>query len=436
MQLPDVGHDDFLLFPSFSNSQAATPAPVVGEVTQFSYFIEHIEAPFICPVDTTNWMRVKRYAVELARQSPVAAAAIICVEALYEAETLGQDTTRAMSLYHVAKAQHGAMLETEGQNLESTLVVTLLLCCFEIVAQQETVSITMKAEGLFVEFLRRWTVMRPWSPIASRIETWLKVLHVKALHLGGRGLLSVKVNQILSSAEPGPTPSLIQFDMEPSPVDVLYDCLSSQLFEFWLGLQEVGKQLCGLNRHHRSRGSPADELEVDQLALQVRRNLYSLWQQRPSSVRLTPHDMNALALGPELAERLANLIDLCTAAYWIELVDLGRAHGTGSWRNPTPEAVEANKEVRAVVDRNVERNGGRVDAGFMWPIFFYALEAQDDEGGEWSLRYLRQINVPVCRSQFAADLLAGVLEEQKKKEDRVDCRYLSFQNFGVPALFI
>lgn len=436
MQMHDVGADDFMLFPPFTTSQTATPVGGIGDAPpRFAYFIEHVEPPFITPFDTDNWIRFQRYAITLAQNSPVTAAAISCVEALYEAETNHQDTTRAMSLYHTAKAQHTTMLESEMQNLEPTLAVTFLLCCFEIVAQQETVSISMKAEGAFVEFLKNWVSCRPWPPIACRIEAWLKILHVKALHLGGRGLLSVKVNQLLCTAETGPVPSLLHLDPSPSPKDILYDCLSGQIFEYYMQIQEIGKQLCGLNRHHRSRGSPSDEVEVDHTAMQVKRNLYSIWQQRPSSMRLSEEELENL-FDLDMALKLALLIDLCNAAYFNELVDLGRAHGQGSWRNPMPEALEGIKEVRRVVDKNVQRNAGRVNHGFMWPIFFIPLDAPDEECGEWSLGLLRRIQKPICRSDFAADLLEGVLEEQKRKKERVDCRYLSFQNFGIPALFI
>ena len=152
-------------------------------------------------------------------------------------------------------------------------------------------------------------------------------------------------------------------------------------------------------------------------------------------MRLSEDDLENL-FELDTALKLALLIDLCNAAYFNELVDLGRAHGQGSWRNPMPEALEGIKEVRRVVDKNVQRNAGRVNHGFMWPIFFIALDAPDEEAGDWSLNLLRRIQKPTCRSDFAADLLEGVLEEQKKKKERVDCRYLSFQNFGVPALFI
>ncbi|KAF2095747.1 hypothetical protein NA57DRAFT_79456 [Rhizodiscina lignyota] len=442
MHIQPGGPGDFVLYSPFSNLEAGSPTPLsyIPNPNSFAYFLDHVDPPFITPFDSANWSRVKRIAVDIARQNAVVLAAVYCVETLYEAESARQDTTKAMSQYHVAKAQFATMLESEHhlQNLEPVLLVTFLLCCFEVVAQQETVSITLKAEGTFVDFLEKWAPIRPWPPVACRIEAWLKIFHTKALHLGGRGLLSVKVHNILMShGNSAPTPSLIQIDPNPTPWAILFDSLSGQLFEFYVQIQDIGYQCCGLNRHHRSRGSPTDEVEVDQAAMQIRKNIYAIWQQRPSSLRLTVGNIRSLFQGQtEVVEQLSNLVDLISCAYWNELVDLCRAAGQGSWRNPTPEAVDGMKQLRSIVEKTVERNDGKVDAGFMWPIFFYGLEATDEESGAWAISRLREVRSAICRSEYAADLLQGVLDEQRKKEDRIDCRYLAFQKFGVPPPFI
>lgn len=440
MQIQPGGPGDFVLYSPFSNLEAGSPAPLpyVPTSNSFNYFLDQVEPPFITPFDSANWLRVKRVALDHARQNAVVLAAVYCVETLYEAESNHQDTSKAMAQYHVAKAQFATMLETEGQTIESVLLVIFLLCCFEVVAQQETVSITLKAEGTFVDFLEKWAPIRPWPPVACRIEAWLKIFHTKALHLGGRGLLSVKVDNILTFNMSGaPLPSLIHLDANPTPWTILFDSLSGQLFEFYVQINDIGFECCGLNRHHRSRGSPTDEVEVDQAALQIRKNTYALWQRRPSSLRLTVDDIRSLFQGETaFIDELSNLIDLCSAAYFNELVDVGRAAGLGSWHNPTPDGIEGMKQVRPIVDKTIQRNGGKVDAGFMWPIFFFGLESMNEEEGQWAISRLREIQSPICRSIYCADLLESVLDEQRKKEDRVDCRYQAFQKFGVPPPFI
>lgn len=397
----------------------------------FVYFLEKVRPPFISHFDGENWTRMKQYLIPLGRQNSALGSAIHAVAALYEAEDHGRETTNAVALYYAAKANHATMLEEDDPGLELTLTTTLILLCFEIVAQQETVPVTLKPEGAFVTKLERWTKLRPWSPVVCRVEAWLKILHVKALHLGGRGLLCAKVSRLLSH-DPSLTPSLIFLDKSPSPVAMLYDSLTSMLFEFYMQTQKISASICGMNRHHRSRGSLMDENEVDQLATVIRKQLLTLYQQRPSILNLEPDELKSLMSEPFL-DPLVTLIDLCNAAYQIEIVDLGRAHG--QWLTPTPEAQEAMRQVRRIIDDNVSRHGGFVNPGFMWSIFFYALEA-DDEGGNWAVRMLQNIHNPTCHSDFFAQFLEAVLEEQRRKGERVDCRYLCIEKFGVPPPFI
>ncbi|OAL35921.1 hypothetical protein AYO20_04827 [Fonsecaea nubica] len=405
---------------------------MLPSVARFPYFVEKVEFPFISTFDGENWARMKRYMVMLSARSPVIASAISAVEALYEAEELGQETSNAISLYYAAKADHAKMLRFQEPDLEFTFIVMALLACFEVVSQQDTVPTMMKSEGPFVIKLERWIQQRPWPPVVCRIETWLKLLHVKALHLGGRGFMSAKVSHLFSYNATTLTPSLIFLDRDPPPTSILYDGLASPLFEFYIQTQQIGASICGLNRHHRSRGTLADESEVDQTALKIRQQLALLRQQAPSLLRLSRDQLQALV--PEsLLDKLSTLIDLCNAAYQIEIVDLGRAHG--QWLTPTPEAQEALRQVRRIVDDNVARNHAAVNPGFMWPIFFYALEA-DQEGGNWAVQMLQRVQKPIYQSDFMARFLAAVVELQGQRSDRVDCRYLCTQKFGIAPPFI
>jgi hypothetical protein len=412
-------------------SIAASRPDTAANVSKFPYFLEKLEPPFISHFDRDNWIRMRQYLADLGARDSVVASAILAVQALYEAEEQGWDTTNAIALYYAAKASHATLLEELQPGFEPTIMAAFLLLCFEIVAQQETVPVTMKPEGAFVDKLEQWTKLRPWPPVACRVETWLKLLHVKALHLGGRGLMCAKVSRLLSYDQ-GPTPALIFMDQDPSPVSILYDSLTSQLFEFYMQTQKIGASLCGLNRHHRSRGSLMDETEVDQVAQDIRKQLHSLNQQKPTVLQLRPEELRSVIPDP-FASSLATLIDLCNAAYHIEIVDLGRAHG--QWLTPTPEAQEAMRQVRRIVDENVRQNGGAVNPGFMWSIFFYALEA-DEEGGKWAVGMLQQIKRPTCHSDFFALFLEAVLDQQRQKGERVDCRYLCTERFGIPPFFI
>ncbi|KAK9237693.1 hypothetical protein V1525DRAFT_147409 [Lipomyces kononenkoae] len=410
------------IVPSTTSGQAQS--------SSFAYFLENVEPVFIAPYDMLNWIRVRSYIAEMGSNNSVVAAAISCVEALYDAEKRGQDTANSISLYYIAKTHYTMMLEDELQDLETTLVVTFLLTCFEVTAQQETVSIMMKGEGAFVRRFELLVQQRPWTPVASRIEVWLKLLHAKALRLGGRGLLSAKVNKLLS-VEMVPTPGLSHLNCALEAVDILYDSLTAPLFEFYVQTQLVGMQVSGMNRHHRSRCSPEDELDADCVAQHIRKNLRSVWQQRPSILSVSHVDLRGRFTDAQVND-LCSLIDICNAAYFAEVVHLGRAHG--EFLALTSEGLEATRQIRTIVDNSWSRTN-LVDPGLMSSIFLYGLEAAGD-GGSWAVQRVRQINNPLCRSNFAADLLDGVVQEQRKTGHRVDCRYFCMDKFGVSPPFL
>ncbi|KIW92402.1 uncharacterized protein Z519_07386 [Cladophialophora bantiana CBS 173.52] len=413
------------------NNVPGSSSTVIADQDSFSYFLEKVEFPFISPFDGGNWTLTKRYMAKLSLRSTAVTTAISAVEALYEAEEHGQETTNAIALYYLAKAELARMLRLPLPDLELTFVAISLLSCFEAVSQEDTVPITMKGEGPFIIKLERWIQERPWPPLVCRIEAWLKLLHVRALHLGGGGFLSAKVSHLLSH-ETVPVPSLIFLDQEPPPSSILYDSLTSPLFEFYIQTQQIGTAICSMNRHHRSRGTLTDENEVDHTASRIRKQLLLLHQQAPSLLRLSREELQSVV--PEsLLDQLSMLIDLCNAAYQIEIVDLGRAHG--KWLTPTREAQEAMQQVRRIVDENVSRNNDTVNPGFIWPIFFYALEA-DREGGTWAVQMLQRVRKPTYHTDFMARFLDGVLELQRRIVERVDCRYFCTQKFGIAPPYI
>ncbi|KAK9312326.1 fungal-specific transcription factor domain-containing protein [Lipomyces starkeyi] len=406
--------------------------PVFLEARRFSYFLEHVEPPFITPTDSINWARMRRHMAELGSSNSVVASAISSLEALYEAMANGQDITNATSLYYAAKSSHTQMLEDERQDMQVTLTVTFLLCCFEIVAQQDTVSITLKSEGAFIKRLQQWALQRPWPPVARRIEAWLMVIHAKALHLGGRGLLAPKVHSLLlDNAQSIPCLSLLDHHLDPTTA--LYDSISSSLFEFFFDTQKLSMQISGLNRHHRSRGFPADEIEVQLTADAIRRHLSCLWQQRPSVLKLSRDDLRG-HISEGLVDIITKLICIYNAVYFTEVVYLGRAHG--QWPSATPEAQEAMQQIRQIVDNCSTADEVKLDSGYMWPLFIYAVESTEQEGAAWAVEKLRQIRNPVCRSDFVAQLVQALTEEQRKKGERVDSRYFSIEKFGIAPPFI
>ncbi|KAK6811815.1 hypothetical protein RU639_012460 [Aspergillus parasiticus] len=414
-------------------SLAPATSPVLNSAT-FSYFIERVEPPFIATADELNWKPMKQYMVDLAYRHPVVWQAISAVESLYKAKANHDDNINSMAAYYAAKSGYASMLERDGDEPETVMVATFLLCCFEIVAQHETVSITLKPEGALVAKLTTWEAMSPyvWSPVLRRLQAWFQILHARTLHLGGRGLLSPKVSRLLKCNLRGQTPALFALENEtPDPDQTIVRDLSSTLFEFYLEVQDISVQITGLNRHHRSRGFQSDEWEVEQVAKKIQETLHYLWQRRPALLRADRQQLQE-HLPPTLRSPLSRLVDLCSAAYFTEIIYLGRAYGKSP--SASPEALQAMHHVRHIVESRFERS--KVDPCFIWPLFMYAVEHPDPDHCRWSVGKLREVKNPIWHSDFVANLAQGISEEQVARAKRVDTRYFCLERFSMPPPFI
>jgi hypothetical protein len=407
----------------------------MNNTTPFRYFLEQVDPPFISNIDDINWKSMKRYMVELGCRSATVSQAISAVESLYETKMNCEDSMGSMASYYVAKSGYASMLERDGDGPEIVLVVTFLLCCFEIVAQHETVPITLKPGGPLVAKLEAWVdnTTYVWSPVLRRLQAWFQILHSRTMHLGGPGLLSLKVRRLLKCEYRGPTPGLGQLGNQAlCPEQAILDDLSNKLFEFYLEISMVSTQIASLNRHHRSRGFQADEREVQNVAEELQEILLHLWQRRPSLLRVDRSQLQK-KIWPGLRSSVGRLVDLCSAAYFAEVIYLGRAYG----KCPTAsaESLEAMKQIYHIVD---SPSGGHsaVDPGFIWPLFMYAVEHTDPEQSQWAVRTLRKVKNPIWHSEFVSNLAQGISEEQLKQGQRVDTRYFCLKHFNNPPPFI
>jgi hypothetical protein len=377
---------------------------------------------------------MKQYMIDLACRHPVVLQAIFAVGSLYKAKANYDDNMTSMAAYYAAKGAYASMLERDRNEPETVMVVTFLLCCFEIVAQHETVSITLKPEGALVANMEAWEANTPhvWSPVLRRLQAWFQILHARTLHLGGRGLLSPKVSRLLKGNHQGQTPALNPLEDQPlDPNQAIVRDLSSTLFEFYLEVQEISVQITGLNRHHRSRGFQKDEKEVEQVAEKIQERLHSLWQRRPALLRADRQQLQK-HLSLTLRGPLSRLVDLCSAAYFTEIIYLGRAYGKTP--SASPEALQAMHHIHHIVESRFERSS--MDPGFMWPLFMYAVEHPDPDHCRWAVRTLREAKNPIWHSDFVANLAEGISEEQVTQAKRVDTRYFCLERFSMPPPFI
>lgn len=432
---PLLSWSQMALFGEASLCPGPSLLPVQNDATPFLYFIEQVDPPFIGNIDNMNWKSMKRYTVELGCHHPVVSQAISAVESLYKAKANCDRTTSSMALYYVAKTSYVGMLEQDDAEPEIVLTVTFLLCCFEIVAQHETVPITLKPEGALVAKLEAWehNTAYAWSPVVHRLRAWFKIFHARSMHLGGPGLLSPKVDRLLTCHLRGQTPTLSHIGNQSPCLDqaILAD-LSSPLFEFYLEIQVTSTQIASLNRHHRSRGFQTDEREVQNVAEEIQEILHHIWQRRPALLRLDRRQLQE-KLTPDLRSTIGRLADLCCAAYFTEIIYLGRAYGKTS--TASAESLEAMKNIHHIIDSSCGERS-TVDPGFIWPLFMYAVEHPDPEQSRWAVSVLHRVQNPLWHSDFVSSLAQGISEKQFSQAKRVDTRYFCFEHFSTPPPFI
>lgn len=402
-------------------------------LSPFQLFLDHVEPPFISPVDLSNWTLLKQYLAQVGSRDAAVGAALRAVQTLYAATIVGKEISEAMSLYYSTKSMYEKMLVDENQDFHTLLVVTFLLCVFEVVTQHETVSVTAQPDGTFARKLEQWSNRGNWPPVSRRIVVWLRILHGCAMHMGNRGLLSVKVRSLFPE-EKVEIPSLLFLDPHPEAATSLLDVISRPLFEFYLEVQKLSVQISHLNRHHRPRGMPADEGQVQQIFEKLEKEFSSLWHSRTSLLRQTPVDARA-HLSAQVANPIIKMMGLCIASYHSGRVDLRRSYGRPLLASP--ESKKAMDEIRRVVDGDYNSfHGGLLCSGYLWPIFVYALESMNTVDAHWAVTRLRQVHNPLCRSDFIARLADDITSEQIREGKRIDVRYFCFEKYGSPPPYM
>ena len=438
------------LFPATSDcfhipdaSQERTPGSAAllrdeispAEPSSFSYFLSSVEPPFITPWDASNWDTIKVYACHLARSEPAVGAAVTAVEVLYEGLLDNEDTAAALSKYFVAKSAHLALLKGKTSDMEAILITTLLLCCFEVVAQHETVPSTLKQKDLLVDRLEQRETQQTWSPVSRRIICWLHLFHTKAMHLGGRGMLSPRLLELLPEQQPPLSLFSLQQSQTP-PIDPVASDLKESLFQFYCELQRISVKVSGLNRHHRPRGGPEDERKVEQLSDEIERRLSFLWQGRPwvldAATDVAHHHTSC---SPATLEHVRPLAILCKISYYAEVIYCGRGSGTsafGSYRLNSARAIIKSSVSTAMAESPRDELG----PAFIWPLFLYIVESTDRDGATWGLQALNQILSPWWNITAVKELIASLSEQQLSTGARVDSRYFCVERFGTVPPFM
>jgi hypothetical protein len=401
----------------------------------FSFFVEAVDCPLITAFDSVNWGRMKQAVVELGIAHAAVASTIVAVSALYKVQLYGLPFSSALSLYETAKCMHENFLKDENKDFEIALATAFLLCLFDFI-QSEATPLLKESREVFVTRLGNWAKHKSsHSALSSRIVTWFRVLQAAAIRGGGSGLISDRVYSLLPVCEMG-LPNLRSTPNRRSDISTyLYEVLSTPLVEFYFRLQLISGEIATLTHYHRSRTTGADQEEIVQEMDGIKSRLQALWESRSDTQRETPEDLRS-HLDPKIANPIITLIGLCMAAYHAEFIEIGRVLGDPV--SESTDSMRAIQRIREIIDGdwNAYDDEGRLNSGYLRPIFLSAIESMDRSENQWAVEKLEQIRNPICRSGFFAAFGKALSDAQLLKDRRVTSKYFCIRHFGVPPPFM
>lgn len=412
----------------------------------FTFFLEEVECPWVTPYDGVNWGRMKHVMIEMGKSDEVIASAIVAVAVLYKGQLYGLPLSKALSIYHTSKVGYEKVLNKNNNSTynsdgyERVLVTTLLLCLFEFINYEMIPSLKDLAEP-FMNKLEAWkkSPLFRQTEVSAKIITWLKLLYVTTMRGGGMGIIPENVFRALPDYAYSAGPPAL--DPNPDASDHLYDLLSAPIFDFYFQLQMLSGEIAKETHYHRSRTTGIDQEDVIQAITNIKSRLYNLWENRPSIQRQTPRDLRS-CVAPRIAGPIIGLIGVCTAAYYTEIVEIDRVLGDPV--SKSEDSREARNQIRMIIGgNNIDRvewntydHNGRLNSGYLRPLFLYAIECMDRDENEWAVEKISQIRSQICRSQFFAMFGKALSDAQLRKERRVTSKYFCIWYFGVAPPFM
>ncbi|KAJ6049648.1 uncharacterized protein N7446_007025 [Penicillium canescens] len=360
--------------------------------SSYSYFMEKVESPILCPFDSFNWRRIKIHVAQLGFQETSVAISILAVQALYRAQADRLPMSHAMSLYQAAATEFESISRNDTVDFNIVLAVFFLLSLSVVTLPNEDSLALRELDGPFVTRLETWILTHNRSPISLRIGAWLQFLDTATKRAGNPGLLPEPVSSLLQRHVMHP-PSLSPLEHDQNAANVLYDTVSAPLFDFYLELQKISNRVADLSHYRRSRITPTDQAEVTEISKGLKTHMSSLWEARPGPLRLQPGELRD-NLSPTIADQLIALAGVCMAAYLAEVVALGRTLGDPPFAST--EAIQAMSKMRDLIEGDWNTsNGGALNPGYLRPLFVYAIEGLSKEETLWAVNRLRQIKNPL-----------------------------------------
>ncbi|KAL7933733.1 hypothetical protein V8C35DRAFT_303734 [Trichoderma chlorosporum] len=400
-----------------------------------SFFAESVDCPAIAPFDAVNWQRMKAQVAEIGLSNEAVAAAIVALAALYKGQMYGLPLSKAMYLYQSAKSAYEGLLADSTQDFDAILIVTLLLCLFDLVQYHETVPLLREPSERFLTRLKAWIQDQlPPSPLAIRIIVWLRILHTTTIRGGGTGLVSDDVYQLFSSCGESMPNIAAPLNDPPATSTHIYEMLTNPIFDFYFKLQMISGEIARMTHYHRSRTTGVDQKDVAEQMTHITSRLHALWDNRCATQRQTPEDLRA-HLAPKIADPIIALVGITNAAYHAEFIEIGRVMGDPI--SKSRESRQAMRHMREIVDGDWNsQEGGKLRTGYLRPLFLYAIECMDQAESQWAVERMEMMKNPISRSDFFAAFGRELSEAQLRKERRVTTKFFCIWYFGVPPPFL
>lgn len=403
--------------------------------SSFSSFLQAVDPPIISTIDPVNWRHFKTYVVELGVHHRTVATSIFAFQTTFEALNNGIPASKvSKDAYRAAKLSLDVMLFDSSESVEVILSIALLLCLREMHALDDIGLCLGRvgADSILVRRLNAWCTSEDHSSVATRIITWLKLLHASGRRGGNPGMLS---KFVLDQLPDECNTTIFTHNDQANAADIFYTCLSASVFELYRKMQNLSIEVANLSHYHRSRITIDDQMEVAEIMSNIKKKMNSLWEERPHLMRLNPADIRA-QVASRIAERLINLIGLCKATYHTELIEMGRTLSDPPLASN--EARAAIREIRAIIESDWEArtSDGRLNPGYLRPLFLCAIESLRIQDTEWAVDHLRQIKDPICRSDFFTSFAENLVVAQTAKRRRVTTKFFCQQKFGISPPFL
>jgi hypothetical protein len=197
----------------------------------------------------------------------------------------------------------------------------------------------------------------------------------------------------------------------------------------------ISGEISRLTHYHRSRTTGGDQEEVVHRIAHFKSRIRALWESRSTTQRQSPEELRS-CFAPKIAKPIIALIGVCAAAYHGEFVEMDRVLG-----DPVSESTDSKQSMRRIRelvdgDWNAYDEGGKLNPGYLRPLFLYAIECMDRDENLWAVERLEQIKNPICRSDFFAAFGKALSDAQLRHERRVTSKYFCIWYFGVAPPFI